>query len=79
MDIRTQPTKFSGKPTAFAVADRFSQNPEAYLPYLKSRQKFVIAGSFMGIGSTATRMHKAMLFDKIVVACSVGMGRVAES
>lgn len=41
--------------TAFAVADRFSQNPEAYLPYLKSRQKFVIAGSFMGIGSTATR------------------------
>ncbi len=40
--------------TAFVVGDRFSQNPEAYLPYLKSRQKIAIAGSFMGIGSTAT-------------------------
>jgi len=41
--------------TAFTVADRFSQNPEAYLPYLKSRSNLVIAGSFMGIGKIATQ------------------------
>jgi len=41
--------------TAFVVGDRFAQNPEAYLPYLKSRQDLAIAGSFMGIGQIATQ------------------------
>ncbi len=41
--------------TAFVVGDRFAQNPEAYLPYLRSRQDIAIAGSFMGIGQTATQ------------------------
>lgn len=41
--------------TAFVVGDRFAQNPEAYSPYIMSRQKIVIAGSFMGLGAIADR------------------------
>ncbi len=40
---------------AFVIADRLIQNPEAYIPYLKSRKKIVIVGSFMGIHSLSSR------------------------
>lgn len=34
--------------TAFIVIDRLVQNPEKYLPYLRSRNEIVLIGSFMG-------------------------------
>ncbi len=39
--------------TAFVIPDRIAQAPEAYEDYLRSRQRIVIVGNFVGIG-TAT-------------------------
>lgn len=35
--------------TAFVLADRLVQYPEAYLPYLQQKQQVVLVGSFVGI------------------------------
>lgn len=40
--------------TAFVIADRIAQQPEAYLAYLRSRAAVVIVGNFVGIGSATT-------------------------
>ncbi|MDB9395509.1 DUF4127 family protein [Microcystis aeruginosa] len=37
------------KETAFLIADRFMQEPEAYIPYLQSRKNVVLIGSFQGL------------------------------
>lgn len=37
--------------TAFVIADRLLQFPEAYLPYLRQRSQVVLIGSFFGIGA----------------------------
>ena len=36
--------------TAFVIPDRIAQNPDAYLPYLRSRERVVLLGNFVGIG-----------------------------
>lgn len=38
---------------AFVIPDRIAQDPDAYLPYLRSRKSVVLVGNFVGIG-TAT-------------------------
>lgn len=40
--------------TAFVIADRLVQEPEAYARYLQSRKRVVIAGSFVGLGAAAS-------------------------
>ncbi len=40
--------------TAFVIADRLAQAPDAYLPYIQSRQRIVIIGNFVGIGSATS-------------------------
>ncbi len=53
--------------TAVIITDRLMQNPEAYLPYLRSRPKVVIWGNFVGIGQATvdepwfTRRHRQEL------------------
>lgn len=42
---------------AFAVPNRLVQNPEAYLPYLQSRQGLVLIHSFRGIGQADSEQH----------------------
>jgi hypothetical protein len=37
------------KKTAFLIADRLVQYPEAYLPYIKNKENVVLIGSFQGI------------------------------
>lgn len=37
------------KKTAFLIADRLVQEPEAYIPYIKSRENVVLIGSFQGL------------------------------
>lgn len=38
------------KKTAFLIADRLVQEPEAYIPYIQSRDNAVLIGSFQGVG-----------------------------
>jgi hypothetical protein len=47
------------KETAFVIADRFVQNPEAYVPYLRSRARVVVIQSFVGIGVAKDRASDA--------------------
>ncbi len=35
---------------AFVIPDRVAQDPDAYLPYLRSRTSLVVVGNFVGIG-----------------------------
>jgi hypothetical protein len=37
------------KKTAFLIADRLVQEPEAYIPYIQSRDNVVLIGSFQGL------------------------------
>lgn len=41
--------------TAFVIADRLLQFPEAYLPYLQQKSKVVLIGSFFGIGAITNK------------------------
>lgn len=40
---------------AFVIPDRLLQNPEAYLPYLRSRARVVVIASFVGVGRADSR------------------------
>ncbi len=50
--------------TAFLLPDRVAQNPEAYLPYIRSKQRAVLIGSFKGarsITSSADTLYPALM------------------
>lgn len=50
--------------TAFLLPDRVAQNPEAYLPYIRSKSRAVLIGSFKGardISSTSDRLYAALM------------------
>jgi hypothetical protein len=50
--------------TAFVLPDRLAQNPEAYLPYLRSKQQVVLIGSFKGarsITSASDPLYQALV------------------
>lgn len=48
--------------TAFVLADRLVQNPEAYLNYLKGKKSVVIIGSFWGIGDLKSKRDEQYTF-----------------
>lgn len=50
--------------TAFLLPDRVAQNPEAYIPYIQSKQQVVLIGSFKGarsITSETDPLHAPLL------------------